>query len=470
MYRGCIDFQSAFLYAELPEKDQCYGKIPKDESKLLVEINPEWNKFLTIEGSIYCKVKGALYGHPLAPKLWYNYLKDKLSLIGFKAMLSEECVFIRTKDGNRTIISLHVDDGFIGSEDEGIFEELKQFLREHFKGEGTVEVSNNLEYLNMSFKFDTLDKSVEVSQNPYWNKVITRFKCDDFQKMPHNSKYVERLGEDTNNNPGTELNKILYMSKVMSIMWGAKRSQPSILFNVTSLATMSKRANDQDFRDVDHLLEYINEHKDDFIRLKIDGKVQLSVFVDSSSSLYFDGKGHGGHVISLGSYYSGPIEVCSNKSRLVGRSSMEYELFALHNMLPSLLFLKDFLEELGYKQEPIRIFEDNKSLIDLIKAGKKSSGVTKHINSKYYYSRELMEKGIITFIHCPSEYMLADILTKPVNGPRYKCLNESLRNKQDVQYKEFREKINKLYDGNIEIEAMDLQIANMIADTLIKHG
>ena len=51
-------------------------------------------------------------------------------------------------------------------------------------------------------------------------------------------------------------------------------------------------------------------------------------------------------------------------------------------------------------------------------------------------------------MHCPSEYMLADILTKPFNGPRYKCLNESLRNKKDVECKEFREKINNLYEGN----------------------
>jgi hypothetical protein len=159
---------------------------------------------------------------------------------------------------------------------------------------------------------------------------------------------------DRNTIEGVLFQDIHEDKRIIYIMWGAKRSQPSILFNVTSLATMCKRANEQDFGDVNHLLEYINEHKDDFIRLKIDGKVQLSVFVDSSASLYFDGKGHGGHVISLGSNYSGPIEVCSNKSRLVGRSSMEYELFALHNMLPSLLFLKDFLEELGYKQEPIR--------------------------------------------------------------------------------------------------------------------
>jgi len=468
-YRGCMDFQSAFLYAELPEEDQCYGKIPKEESRLIVEINPEWEKFLSRDKTIYCKVKGALYGHPLAPKLWYNYLKAKLALIGFQPMKSEECVFVRIRERKRTIISLHVDDGFIGSEDEHIFEELKQFLSEHFKGEGTVQVSDNLEYLNMLFAFNRSDKSVVVSQQPYWAKVVEKFNCVEVKDMPHNCKYGERLGNDPSDHTGIELDKIKFMSLIMSIMWGAKRTQPSILFNVTSLATMCKRANKLDFDDANHLLQYINNHKDDYIRLKIEGNVQLSVFVDSSSSLYYDGKGHGGHVIILGNSYGGPVEVCSNKSKLVGRSSMEYELFALHNMLPSLLFLKDFLEELGYKQEPIKIFEDNRSLVDLIKAGKKSSGVSKHISSKYYYSRELIEKKVITFVHCPSDYMLADMLTKPLNGPKYKCCNDSLRNKQNVECNEFHEMINRLYRGNIKMEFHDAQVANMLVDTLIKH-
>ena len=41
-------------------------------------------------------------------------------------------------------------------------------------------------------------------------------------------------------------------------------------------------------------------------------------------------------------------------------------------------------------QEPIMIFEDNFELIELIKRGPISTGVTKHIATKYYGSRDLM--------------------------------------------------------------------------------
>ena len=107
---------------------------------------------------------------------------------------------------------------------------------------------------------------------------------------------------------------------------------------------------------------------------------------------------------------------------------MEYELFALHGMLPNLLFLYELLNELGYKQEPAIIFEDNMALIDLIKRGKVSSGVTKHISAKYYYSKDLIRRNIIQFKYCPTELMIADILTKPLSKILFIKLKKMLHN------------------------------------------
>ena len=118
------------------------------------------------------------------------------------------------------------------------------------------------------------------------------------------------------------------------------------MFNTTSLASQSKFGTKDDMEDALQLLEYINKHKDEYVKLKIEGRVQLSVFVDSSSNLYADGRGHGGYVITLGDTYGGPIDTSSSRAKLNGRSSMEYELFALHGMLPNLLFLYDFINHL----------------------------------------------------------------------------------------------------------------------------
>ncbi len=64
---------------------------------------------------------------------------------------------------------------------------------------------------------------------------------------------------------------------------------------------------------------------------------------------------------------------------------------------------------------PTKIWQDNQSTIrmanDFI-----SNRKTKHIETKYHYTREKIENGEVKVEYLPSEEMLADILTKPVGA------------------------------------------------------
>jgi hypothetical protein len=72
--------QAMDLLADLPIEDQCFAKLPKAESQMLIKYDSnKWKKFLDKDGHIYVKVVKALYGHPKAPILWYNYQKRKAS-------------------------------------------------------------------------------------------------------------------------------------------------------------------------------------------------------------------------------------------------------------------------------------------------------------------------------------------------------------------------------------------------------
>jgi len=74
---------------------------------------------------------------------------------------------------------------------------------------------------------------------------------------------------------------------------------------------------------------------------------------------------------------------------------MMYELDVLNHMINGPIFIRELLEELGYPQGPVIVFEDNKALIDLIKRGKIITGVTRHIAAKYYYAKDLIGRN-----HC----------------------------------------------------------------------
>lgn len=65
------------------------------------------------------------------------------------------------------------------------------------------------------------------------------------------------------------------------------------------------------------------------------------------------------------------------------------------------------------------MFEDNQSCLRLIKE-EKFSNRTKHIDTRRNFVKDYVDKGILACEFCPSEDMVADILTKPLAAPRHR--------------------------------------------------
>ncbi len=67
---------------------------------------------------------------------------------------------------------------------------------------------------------------------------------------------------------------------------------------------------------------------------------------------------------------------------------------------------------------PVIVYQDNTSTIQWA-AGSDNFHRTKHIARKYHFSREAWIDGIIEIRFCPTEEMVADILTKPLIGEQF---------------------------------------------------
>ena len=67
------------------------------------------------------------------------------------------------------------------------------------------------------------------------------------------------------------------------------------------------------------------------------------------------------------------------------------------------------------------IYQDNMSAILLETNGKFSSSKhTRHIKIKFFHMKEKNDKGEISFKHCPTKQMWADINTKPKQGAAFR--------------------------------------------------
>ena len=113
--------------------------------------------------------------------------------------------------------------------------------------------------------------------------------------------------------------------------------------------------------------------------------------------------------------------VSSTKQKLNTRSLTESELVGVDDMMPSILWTRYFLKSQGYHVSDNIIFQDNKSTMLLERNGKASSSRrTKHINVRYFFITDRISKGEVRVEWCPTKEMVADFLTKPLQGSVFK--------------------------------------------------
>ncbi len=101
----------------------------------------------------------------------------------------------------------------------------------------------------------------------------------------------------------------------------------------------------------------------------------------------------------------------------------------MHNKLPDIIWTRYFVECQGYDIDEYIVFQDNMSSLSLEKNGRVSSSKrTKHIKAKYFLIKDYYESGEIDLQYCPTDVMWADVLTKPLQGQKFRDMRAFLQN------------------------------------------
>ena len=111
----------------------------------------------------------------------------------------------------------------------------------------------------------------------------------------------------------------------------------------------------------------------------------------------------------------------STKHKLNTRSSTEAELVSVDDCMPAICWTRYFLQAQGYAVNENIVYQDNKSAILLETNGKASSSKrTKHINVRYFFVTDRVAKQELNVEWCPTGDMIADFMTKPLQGALFK--------------------------------------------------
>ena len=143
-------------------------------------------------------------------------------------------------------------------------------------------------------------------------------------------------------------------------------------------------------------------------------------------------KGHTGAALSLG---KGGVCSGSWKQKLVARSSTESELVGVYDILPQILWTKQFLEEQGWLDSATIVYQDNTSSILLERNGQSSSPKrTKHMNMQYFYVTKHIKKKTIHVTHCPTKETVGDFFTKPLQGSLFIKMHHYIMGSEEPPY------------------------------------
>jgi hypothetical protein len=111
---------------------------------------------------------------------------------------------------------------------------------------------------------------------------------------------------------------------------------------------------------------------------------------------------------------------------MITTSSCDLELVGLAKGLQQSLWSGYFLESQGYPVSPIMVLQDNQSTIKLVENGRPTSELSHHIRIGYFWIHDLLTKNIIKIQYCPTEELIADIMTKTFQGSLFKTMRDRL--------------------------------------------
>ena len=199
------------------------------------------------------------------------------------------------------------------------------------------------------------------------------------------------------------------------------------------LSRYAKRPTITHLKMLKNILKYLKSCPDLGIRYRKGSKLELSLDVDSSWGNGPKRRSMFGYVISLN---GSALKFRTKMQSITALSSTEAEYIGICAGVKELMFVRNMLEFLKVELEmPMKVYNDNQSAI---KIGKDLSSVarTKHIEMRYFYVQQLVEKGLILLEYKQTDHMVADMMTKALGKNKFQKLRELLLDKENRQDEE----------------------------------
>lgn len=402
-----MDVKTAFLNGEL--KEEIYMTIP--------------DGIVHNKADYVCKLNKALYGLKQAARCWFEVFERSLKEQGFQNSSVDRCIYILNNgDVRKNIyVVLYVDDLVIACAEIETMNNFKRYLMSKFEMTDLNEIK-----LFLGIKITRHENVITLDQSAYIKSILNKFNMYDCKAVStpmENKLNYEALNSDEKYNAPCR-------NVIGCLMYLMICTRPDLSTSINILSRYTNKNNKELWQCLKRVLRYLQGTVDLKLTYKrCDYNNILCGYVDSDwgGSDTRDRKSTTGYLFKL--FEQCTITWSTKKQMSVAASSTEAEYMALYEAVREALWLKSLAVSIKLDiVNPIIIYEDNNGCISIAN-NPTNHKRTKHIDIKYHFSREQIEKNVIKLNYIPTGQQLADALTKPLPAVTF----HEMRSKMGLQ-------------------------------------
>ncbi|GJR96523.1 retrovirus-related pol polyprotein from transposon TNT 1-94 [Tanacetum coccineum] len=389
-----MDVKTAFLNG--PLKEEVYVSQPEGF------IDPEF------PDHVY-RLKKALYGLKQAPRAWYDKLSSFLIEHGFTKGIIDPTLFTRRHGGDILLVQVYVDDIIFGSTNPDFSKRFANLMKNNFE----MSMMGELKFF-LGLQVHQSPRGIFISQSQYAIELLKKHGLDECVSMS-TPMATERLDADLQ---GTPTDQTTYRRMIGGLMY-LTASRPDIAFATFVCARYQARPTVKHLKEVKRIFRYLRQSYNMGLWYPKDSGFELIAYSDADhAGCKDDCKSTSGGLQFLGGKL---VSWSSKKQDCTAMSTAEAEYVSLSACCAQVIWMRTQLLDYGYKYNRIPMYCDSKSAI-AISCNPVQHSKTKHIDIRYHFIKEHVEKGTVELYFVGTEYQLADLFTKALPKERFEYL------------------------------------------------
>ncbi|XP_073268340.1 uncharacterized protein [Populus alba] len=386
-----FDVDNAFLHGDLHEE-------------VFMQLPPSYSNH---NDPRVCKLKKSIYGLKQASRQWFSKLSASLLQFGFLQANSDSSLFIKQSETTLIAILIYVDNVLIASNDLTALTIVKNYLRrifpvkdlghlKYFLGIEVARSTKGIVLCQRKYALDILMDSGFSGAKPVTFPMESTLKLsthDTSPPLPNPASYRRLIG------------RLLYLTL----------TRPDLSYAIQTLSQFMSNPHTLHMQAAERVLRYLKATPGKGLLLKAASPLHLKAYSDSDWGGCIDTRrsvtGYlvflGDSLISWKSKKQPTVSRSSCRSRISGHLATTSCELQWHSYL-----LADF--HIPHSQ-PALLYTDSKPASE-IAYNPIHHERTKHIQIDCHLVREKLQAGLLTIIHIPSKFQLADALTKPLGS------------------------------------------------------